>query len=366
MFIRLADFSEYYVITNILKYVTFRSSCAFFSSIFIVFAFGSKIIDYLNYFQGCNKKYIQVQDLPIHSEKIGTPIMGGIIILIGLIGSSFLWADLSSIHVIIILMLTLGFGLVGFYDDYIKITSGDNRGLSWKFRIIVEFIIATCAVCFLLFYSSSTFLGLETTTIISFPFLKNISIDIGLFFIPFASFIIVATANAVNLTDGLDGLAIVPILIASISFSFIAYITGDIIFSHYLKVNFIPGTGELVVVISALVGAGIGFLWFNAPPASVFMGDTGSLALGALIGGVAVSTKHEITLVIIGGLFVIEALSVIIQVGYFKITKKRIFLMAPIHHHFEKKGWTESQIVIRFWIIAFILAVIGLLTVNMN
>ncbi|AKK20639.1 phospho-N-acetylmuramoyl-pentapeptide-transferase [Candidatus Liberibacter africanus] len=366
MFIRLADFSEYYMATNILKYITFRSSGAFFTAFFIVLAFGSKIIEYLHYLQGYQGQPSRVPDLPMHSKKIGIPTMGGIIILIGLMGSSLLWADFSSIHVNIVLLLTLCFGLIGFCDDYAKIVTGDKKGLSWKVRIIIEFIIAVFAVCILLFYSNSTFLGLETKTMVVFPFLKNMFLDIGIFFIPFTAFVIVATANAVNLTDGLDGLAIVPVMIASIAFSLIAYITGNVIFSHYLQVYFIPGSAELIVVISALIGAGIGFLWFNAPPATIFMGDTGSLALGAFIGGVAVSTKHEIALIVIGGLFVVEALSVIIQVFYFKITRKRIFLMAPIHHHFEKKGWSESQIIIRFWIISFILAVVGILTLGLR
>ncbi|XCE13863.1 phospho-N-acetylmuramoyl-pentapeptide-transferase [Candidatus Liberibacter asiaticus] len=366
MFIQLADFSEYYIITHVLKYVTFRSSAAFFSAMLIVFAFGPKVIDCLRSLQEFRGQPVRVPNLPIHARKIDTPTMGGIIILMGLIGSSLLWADFSSLHVSIILLLTLSFGLVGFYDDYIKITTGDAGGLSGKVRILIEFIIAILAVCALLFYSNSTLLGIETKTSIVFPFFRDIILDMGLFFIPFAAFVIVATANAVNLTDGLDGLAIVPVMIASVAFSFIAYVAGNILLSHYLQVNFVPGVGELVVVISALIGAGIGFLWFNSSPAVIFMGDTGSLALGAFIGGIAVSTKHEILLIIIGGLFVVETLSVIMQVGYFKMTKKRVFLMAPIHHHFEKKGWTENQIVIRFWIISFIFAVIGLLTLKMR
>ncbi|MFV0256514.1 phospho-N-acetylmuramoyl-pentapeptide-transferase [Candidatus Liberibacter solanacearum] len=366
MFIRLADFSEYHVILNIFKYITFRSSVAFLSSVFIVLAIGPKIIDLLHSFQGEKGQPARVSDLPIHAKKIGIPTMGGIMILVGLIGSSLLWADMSSLHVKVILFLTIGFGLVGFYDDYMKIKTGDKKGLSWKIRIAVELVLATFAVCALLFYSKSSLFNVETTTSITFPFFKDFILDIGIFFIPFAALVIVATANAVNLTDGLDSLAIVLVMIASAAFSIITYVTGNIVFAHYLQISFVPGVGELVVIISALIGAGLGFLWFNAPPASVFMGDTGSLALGALIGGIAVSTKHEVVMIIIGGVFVVEILSVIIQVLYFKMTGRRFFLMAPIHHHFEKKGWAESQIIIRFWIFAIILAVVGLLTLKMR
>ncbi|MBY7649863.1 MAG: phospho-N-acetylmuramoyl-pentapeptide-transferase [Candidatus Liberibacter europaeus] len=366
MLVRLADFSEYMVTLNIFKYITFRSVAAFLNAAFILLAFGPKMISLLITYQGYKGQPVRIEDLPIHSKKIGTPTMGGVMILIGIIVSSLLWADFSSPHVIIILLLTICFALVGFCDDYLKIKKYDHCGLSWKTRIFIEFIIASLAVYALMVFSKSTLFGTDTITSISFPFLKGCIWDIGIFFIPFGAIVILSVANAVNLTDGLDGLAIVPVMIASSTFAFIAYVSGNIIFANYLQINFVPGVGELAVIIGALIGSGLGFLWFNAPPAAIFMGDTGSLALGALIGGVAIATKHEIVLIIIGGLFVVEAISVIVQVLYFKITGKRIFLMAPIHHHFEKKGWTESQIVIRFWIIAVILAVFGLLTLKIR
>ncbi|AHA27833.1 phospho-N-acetylmuramoyl-pentapeptide-transferase [Candidatus Liberibacter americanus] len=366
MFAGLADFSEYILLLNLFKYITFRSIAAFLSSSFMILAFGDKMISLLRAYQGDKGQPIRIDNLPIHSKKIGTPTMGGLMILFGIITSSLLWADFSSPHVIIVLFLAFGFGIVGFCDDYLKIISKNHRGLSWYIRIIIEIIIATIAMCAFLFFSKSKLLGIDTTTAISFPFMKNFILDIGIFFIPFGAIVIVAVANAVNLTDGLDGLAIVPIMIASVAFALIAYASGNVIFAHYLQINFVPGVGELAVIVGALIGSGLGFLWFNAPPAAIFMGDTGSLALGALLGGIAVATKHEIIMIIIGGVFVVETLSVIVQVLYFKIIGKRILLMAPIHHHFEKKGWSESQIVIRFWIISFILAVVGLLTLKIR
>eukprot|EP01035_Chromulina_nebulosa_P000758 gene759-1024_t len=279
--------------------------------------------------------------------------MGGLMILAGIVVSSLLWADLSNVYVVATLLVTLGFGAIGFYDDYLKVTKQTDKGFSGKARLGIEFLIAGIAVYFMMSTALSS--GAEGSTFgssIAFPFVKDFLIDLGIFFVLFGGFVIVGAGNAVNLTDGLDGLAIVPVMIAAASFGVIAYLTGNAVFSNYLQINFVPGTGELAVILGAVIGAGLGFLWFNAPPAAIFMGDTGSLALGGLIGSVAVATKHEIAMAIIGGLFVMETLSVIIQVGYFKMTGKRVFLMAPIHHHFEKLGWTESQVVIRFWIIA--------------
>jgi phospho-N-acetylmuramoyl-pentapeptide-transferase len=255
----------------------------------------------------------------------------------------------------------LGFGGIGFYDDYLKVTKQSHLGFSGKARLAIEFVIAGIAAWWIMRAGQEPF-----SSSLAFPFAKEFLLNLGWFFIPFGAFVMVGAGNAVNLTDGLDGLAIVPIMIASASFGVIAYLSGNAVFAEYLQIHFVPGTGELAVILGSVIGAGLGFLWFNAPPAAIFMGDTGSLALGGLIGAVAVSTKHEIVLAIVGGLFVVEILSVIIQVGYFKATGRRVFLMAPIHHHFEKLGWTESQVVIRFWIVAVMLALIGLSTLKLR
>ncbi len=259
------------------------------------------------------------------------------------------------------LFVTLGFGGIGFYDDYLKVTKQTHKGFSGQVRLAIEFAIAASPACVIMNIGQAPF-----SSSLTFPFFKDFLLNLGWFFMPFGAFVIVGAGNAVNLTDGLDGLAIVPVMIAAASFGLIAYLSGNSVFSDYLQIHFVPGTGELAVICGAMIGAGLGFLWFNAPPAAIFMGDTGSLALGGLIGTIAVATKHEIVLAIIGGLFVMEALSVIIQVGSFKMTGKRVFLMAPIHHHFEKQGWTESQVVIRFWIIAVILALLGLSTLKLR
>jgi phospho-N-acetylmuramoyl-pentapeptide-transferase len=272
-----------------------------------------------------------------------------------------LWANLANPYVWVVLMVTFGFGLIGFYDDYLKVTKQSHKGVSGKSRLLIEALIASVAC-----YALSRIGRPPMATSLAFPFLKELIFDLGWFFIPFGAFIIVGAGNAVNLTDGLDGLAIVPVIIAALSFGFIAYLAGNAVFAEYLSIHYVPGTGELSVLCGALIGAGIGFLWFNAPPATIFMGDTGSLALGGMIGAVAVAAKHEIVLGIIGGLFVLEAVSVIVQVASFKLTGKRVFRMAPLHHHFEQKGWTEPQIVIRFWIIAVVLALAGLSTLKLR
>jgi phospho-N-acetylmuramoyl-pentapeptide-transferase len=265
------------------------------------------------------------------------------------------------------LLVTLGFGAIGFYDDYLKVTKQSHKGFSGKARLGIEFVIAGIAVYFMMRTAlASGTAGSTFGSSVAFPFFKDFMINLGIMFVVFGGFVIVSAGNAVNLTDGLDGLAIVPVMIAAASFGIIAYLAGNVVFANYLQINFVPGTGELSVVLGAVIGAGLGFLWFNAPPAAIFMGDTGSLALGGTIGTVAVATKHEIVMAIIGGLFVAETLSVIIQVGFFKLTGRRVFLMAPIHHHFEKLGWTESQVVIRFWIIAVGLAMIGLSTLKLR
>ncbi|MEY9196777.1 phospho-N-acetylmuramoyl-pentapeptide-transferase [Sinorhizobium fredii] len=332
----------------------------------IVFLFGPAIISSLRIRQGKGQP-IRADGPQTHFKKAGTPTMGGLMILAGIVGSALLWADLSSIYVVSTLLVTLGFGAIGFYDDYLKVTKQSDKGFSGKARLGIEFVIAAIAVFFMMQAAlSAGSAGSTFGSSVTFPFFKDLMLNLGYFFVLFGGFVIVGAGNAVNLTDGLDGLAIGPVMIASAAFGLIAYLAGNAVFANYLQIHFVPGTGELAVILGAVIGAGLGFLWFNAPPAAIFMGDTGSLALGGLIGTVAVATKHEIVMIIIGGLFVIETLSVIIQVFWFKRTGRRVFLMAPIHHHFEKKGWTESQVVIRFWIVAVILAMVGLSTLKLR
>lgn len=356
----LTQFADQFQVLNLFRYITFRTGGALITSAFIVFLFGPRIIATLRLRQGKGQP-IRADGPQTHFKKAGTPTMGGLMILTGAISSTLLWGNLSNIYVWVVIMVTLGFGAIGFYDDYLKVTKQSDKGFSGKARLALEFIIAGLAAYTIMRAGNEPF-----SSSLTLPFFKDLLINLSWFFIPFAAFVVVGAGNAVNLTDGLDGLAIVPIMIAAASFGVIAYLSGNAIFADYLQIHFVPGTGDLAVVMGAVIGAGLGFLWFNAPPAAIFMGDTGSLALGGLIGTVAVATKHEIVMGIIGGLFVIEALSVIIQVGYFKMTGKRVFLMAPIHHHFEKKGWTESQVVIRFWIIAVILALVGLATLKLR
>ncbi|MBP1852338.1 phospho-N-acetylmuramoyl-pentapeptide-transferase [Rhizobium halophytocola] len=366
MLIWLVELSDHIQFFNLFRYITFRTGASLLTSAMIVFLFGPRMIASLRIRQGKGQP-IRADGPQTHFKKAGTPTMGGLMILAGIVGSSLLWADLSNVYVVATLMVTLGFGAIGFYDDYLKVTKQSDKGFSGKARLGIEFLIAGIAVYFMMRSATASaapgsFLG----TSIAFPFAKDFLVNIGIFFVLFGGFVIVGAGNAVNLTDGLDGLAIVPVMIAAASFGVIAYLAGNAVFANYLQINFVPGTGELAVLLGAVIGAGLGFLWFNAPPAAIFMGDTGSLSLGGLIGTVAVATKHEIVMVIIGGLFVAETLSVIIQVGYFKMTGKRVFLMAPIHHHFEKLGWTESQVVIRFWIIAVGLAMLGLSTLKLR
>lgn len=367
MLIWLVDLSDKVQFLNLFRYITFRTGASMFTAALIVFLFGPRIIASLKVRQGRGQP-IRADGPQTHFLKAGTPTMGGLMILAGIVGSSLLWADLSSVYVVTTLLVTLGFGAIGFYDDYLKVTKQSDKGFSGKARLGLEFIIAGVAVFFIMQASmaASTVNGSAFGSSIAFPVFKNLLLDLGWFFIAFGAFVIVSAGNAVNLTDGLDGLAIVPVMIAAASFGAIAYLAGNAVFANYLQIHFVPGTGELAVILGAVIGAGLGFLWFNAPPAAIFMGDTGSLALGGLIGTVAVATKHEVVMVIIGGLFVIEALSVIIQVASFKLTGKRVFLMAPIHHHFEKLGWTESQVVVRFWIISVGLAMIGLATLKLR
>ena len=345
---------------NVFRYITFRTGGAVATGALFVFLFGPWIIDHLRLRQGKGQP-IRTDGPQSHLSKKGTPTMGGLMILSGLVVSTVLWANPLNPYVWIVLAVTLGFGFVGFYDDYLKVTKQTHSGFAGRIRLAIEAVIAIAA-CYALIR-----LGRETSaTALVIPFFKEVVLNLGWFFVLFGAFIIVGAGNAVNLTDGLDGLAIVPVMIAAASFGMIAYLAGNAVFSDYLQINYVPGTGELAVLCGAVLGAGLGFLWFNAPPASIFMGDTGSLALGGMLGSIAVAVKHEIVLGVIGGLFVLEAVSVIVQVVSFKLTGKRVFRMAPIHHHFEQKGWTEPQIVIRFWIISVMLALAGLSTLKLR
>lgn len=360
MFYWLTAFSDGGDVFNLFRYITFRAGGAFFTALIFGFLFGRPLIDLLRRKQGKGQP-IRDDGPAGHFVKAGTPTMGGLLILSALLVSTVLWARLDNPYVWIVMLVTLGFGLIGFADDYAKVTKQNTKGVSGRVRMLSGIVIAALAT-----YAASSFHPVGLTDQLAMPVFKNVLIDLGYFFIPFGIIVIVGSANAVNLTDGLDGLAIMPVMIAGIAFGVISYVVGNYNFTEYLGVHFVPGTGELVIFTAALFGGGLGFLWYNAPPAAVFMGDTGSLALGGALGAIAVCTKHEIVLAIVGGLFVVEALSVIIQVLYFKRTGKRVFLMAPIHHHFEKKGWAEPQIVIRFWIISLILALIGLATLKVR
>ena len=345
---------------NLFRYITFRAGAAFFSALVFGFLFGRPLIVLLRRRQG---KGLPIRDdgPESHLAKAGTPTMGGLLILSAILVSTLLWARLDNPYIWVVLFVTYGFGLIGFADDYAKVTKQNTKGVSSRMRMLLGLLIAAFAGGMAAYVHPA-----DLTNQLAFPVFKNTLLNLGWFFVPFAMVVIVGAANAVNLTDGLDGLAIMPVMIAAGTLGVIAYAVGRSDFTEYLGVHYVPGTGEILIFTAALIGGGLGFLWYNAPPAAVFMGDTGSLALGGALGAIAVVTKHEIVLAIVGGLFVVEALSVIIQVAYFKRTGKRVFLMAPIHHHFEKKGWAEPQIVIRFWIISLILALIGLATLKLR
>src|ERR1700678_1895523 len=346
---------------TVFRYIPFRPGGGGVTGALFVFLFGPWIIDNLRLRQGKGQP-IRTDGPQSHLvTKIGTPTMGGLMILSGVVVSTVLWANPLNPYIWIVLAVTLGFGFVGFYDDYLKVTKQSHSGFAGRARLLIEALIALVA-CYALVRLSRD----ATSTTLAIPFLKDIVVNFGWFFVIFGAFVIVGAGNAVNLTDGLDGLAIVPVMIATASFGLIAYLAGNAVFSDYLQIHYVAGTGELAVICGALLGAGLGFLWFNAPPASIFMGDTGSLALGGMLGSIAVAVKHEIVLAVIGGLFVLEAVSVIVQVVSFKLTGKRIFRMAPLHHHFEQLGWTEPQIVIRFWIISVMLALAGLSTLKLR
>jgi phospho-N-acetylmuramoyl-pentapeptide-transferase len=357
----LVDLSDKLSVLNVFRYITFRSGGAVITALLFVFLFGQNIIDRLRLLQGKGQP-IRTDGPKTHIiAKAGTPTMGGLMILSGMLVSTLLWANPTNPYVWVVLWVTLGFGLVGFYDDYLKVTKQSHEGFRGRTRLIIEACIAALACFALVRLGHAPF-----STSLTFPFFKELVLNLGWFFVLFAMFIIVGAGNAVNLTDGLDGLAIVPVMIAAASFGMISYLSGNTVFADYLQIHYVAGTGELSVLCAAVLGASLGFLWFNAPPASIFMGDTGSLALGGMLGAVAVATKHEIVLAVIGGLFVLEAVSVIVQVVSYKLTGKRVFKMAPIHHHFEQLGWTEPQIVIRFWIVAVVLALAGLSTLKLR
>ena len=346
---------------NVFRYITFRTAGAVVTALFFVFLFGPGMIASLRIRQGKGQPIREDGPQGHLLTKKGTPTMGGLMILAGAVISTLLWSNLENGYVWVVLFVTISFGGIGFYDDYLKVKRMSHNGFSGRQRLLLEFLVAGIACYFI------TILGPEgASTSLYFPFVKGLALNLGWFFLLFGAFVVVAAGNSVNLTDGLDGLAIVPVMVAAGCFALIAYLVGSANFADYLLLNFVPGTAELAVLCGALIGAGVGFLWFNAPPAQIFMGDTGSLALGGALGTIAVATKHEIVLAIIGGLFVLEAVSVIVQVLSFKLTGKRVCKMAPIHHHFEMLGWTESQVVIRFWIISFVLALIGLSSLKLR
>lgn len=354
----LSDGGDFF---NLFRYITFRAGGAMITALVFGFLFGRPLINLL--------KRKQKNGQPIRSDgpeshiaaKAGTPTMGGVLILGAILVATFLWARLDNLYIWIVLLVTLAFGVIGMIDDYRKVTANNSKGVAGRTKLAIGLLIGGIAAYGAILAHPDGLSGM-----IALPIFKDILINAGILYIPFAMIVIVGSANAVNLTDGLDGLAIMPVMIAAAALGVIAYAVGRVDFTEYLEVHYVPGTGELLVFAAGLIGGGLGFLWYNAPPAAVFMGDTGSLALGGAVGAIGVLTKHEIVLAVIGGLFVVEALSVIAQVAYYKTTKKRILLMAPIHHHFEKKGWAESQIVIRFWIIALILALAGLATLKVR
>ena len=356
----ILELIDQYSFLNVFKYLTFRTGLAMFTSMAIVLLVGTPFI---NFFSAKQILDPIREDGPTEHivKKIGTPTMGGVLILLGLFSGILLWGDLSSSYIWFLLFIALSFGCLGAYDDYKKIIHKNSSGISFRFKITSQILIAIIGILLLSHFSNH-----EELTNLYFPFFKNLMINLGWFFIPFSVFIIVGSSNAVNLTDGLDGLATVPVILVAGCFAFISYVTGNIVFSEYLQIPYIEGMGEVSIFCGSIIGACLGFLWFNAPPAKIFMGDTGSLALGGSLGAVGIITKHEIVLAITGGLFVLEAVSVIVQVVSFKLTGKRVFRMAPIHHHFEKKGWAESTVVIRFWIISIILAMIGLATLKLR
>lgn len=352
----LADYLGFPGIFNLIRYLTFRTGGAIATALIIGLVIGPKFIGWLRVRQGKGQP-IRSDGPQTHLAKVGTPTMGGLMILTAVSIAILLWMDLANPYVWACLMVMAGFGLVGFMDDYDKVKKRSHKGVSGRVRLMLEFLIAGCAVALIVYFSDGQ---------LYLPFVKGPVADLGWYYVIFGAFVIVAFGNAVNLTDGLDGLATMPVIIACLAFMGISYLTGNAKFANYLGIPHVPGSGDLAILCGAIVGAGLAFLWFNAPPAAVFMGDTGSLALGGTLGTIAVVAHHEFVLAVIGGLFVVEALSVIIQVFWFKRTGRRVFRMAPIHHHFEQLGWAEPTVVIRFWIVAFVLALVGLSTLKLR
>ena len=358
LYLLILDLIDVFSFLNVFKYLTVRTGLAVFTSLLVVFIIGNPFINFFS-----TKKILD----PIRDDgpddhivkKIGTPTMGGLLILIGLFSGILLWGDLTNIYIWFLIYIVGSYGLLGAFDDYQKVKYKNSSGISFKLKLVSQILIAFIGIIILTYLSDN-----QDLKNLYFPFFKNLIVNLGWFFIPFGIFIIVGSSNAVNLTDGLDGLATVPVILVAGCFAFISYVTGNIVFSEYLQIPYIKGVGEVTVFLGAIIGSCLGFLWFNAPPAKIFMGDTGSLSLGGSLGAVGIITKHEIVLAITGGLFVLEAISVIVQVISFKMTGKRVFKMALIHHHYEKKGWPESTVVIRFWIVAIILAMIGLATLK--
>ena len=366
LYLYYADIAQAYPLLNLVQYQTVRVGLALVTAMIVAVAMGQRFIDWMRARQGRGQP-IRTDGPESHVlTKQGTPTMGGLMILAGIAAAVLLWGDLTNPYIWIVSLVTAAFGILGFIDDYAKVTRQSSAGLTSKQKLLAQVVVAVVAGVLTVVWMQISPTSPELATSIAFPIFKNLLINLGWFYLVFGAIVIVGASNAVNLTDGLDGLAIVPVMIAAATFGLIAYLVGNFVFAQYLQVHFVPGVGEIAVICGAICGGGLGFLWYNAPPAKIFMGDTGSLALGGALGAIAVTTKHEIVLGIVGGLFVVEALSVMIQVAYFKATRKRIFLMAPIHHHFEKMGWAESTVVVRFWIVAAMLALVGLSTLKLR
>jgi phospho-N-acetylmuramoyl-pentapeptide-transferase len=361
IFTFLSPLADEFILFNLFRYLTFRAGAACITALMLSLMLGPWLIGYLRATQNGGQPIREDGPQSHLLTKKGTPTMGGVLILIGLVVSTLIWADLGNGFVWAVLLVTIGYGAIGFADDWLKVTKRNSRGVSGRQKLLAQGLIGLAAAIWMMLLMPA-----PLSTTLAMPFFKELLVPFGFLFALVGMFVMMGASNAVNLTDGLDGLAIVPVMIAGGVFALIAYLVGNRVFADYLQLHFVPGTGELAVFLSALIGAGLGFLWFNAPPAKVFMGDTGSLSIGGALGAVAVATKHEIVLAIVGGLFVVETLSVVIQVFWFKRTGRRVFLMAPLHHHFEKKGWAEPTIVIRFWIIAMVLGLIGLSTLKIR
>jgi phospho-N-acetylmuramoyl-pentapeptide-transferase len=361
MLLMLVEFADQIPAFNVFRYITFRTGGAVLTALLFVFLLGPRLIASLRVRQGKGQPIRNDGPTSHIIQKQGTPTMGGLMILSAALFATLLWGNLANAYVWVVLLVTLVFGAIGFYDDYLKVTRQSTGGFAGRIKLAIELVTAATATFVIMKLGAEPF-----ASSLTIPFLKDVLINLGPFYIVLGALVIAGAGNAVNLTDGLDGLAIVPVMIAAASFGAISYFVGNAVFSDYLQIHNVAGTGELAIVCGALLGAGLGFLWFNAPPAMIFMGDTGSLALGGALGAIAVATKHELVLAIIGGLFVLEAVSVIVQVVSFRLTGRRVFRMAPLHHHFEQKGWAEATVVIRFWLIAVVLALIGLSTLKLR